>query len=162
MPELAMLAPLGYLLAVGIPLALIDIREHRLPNRLTISSIAVTVLGLVVTAFLSGDWGRSLLALAIGLLTFLCGWLLAAKGLIGMGDIKLLVSLNAIASYFSLLLPVILMSLGLVLASAVSVFKILSRKLDFNSSIALGPYLLLGFYLSVYPVAFSATAEAWS
>jgi leader peptidase (prepilin peptidase) / N-methyltransferase len=162
MPELAMLAPLGYLLAVGIPLALIDIREHRLPNRLTISSILITFVGLLAAAFFSGDWGRSLLALAIGLLTFLIGWFLAAKSLIGMGDIKLLVSLNSIGGYFSILLPLVLMTGGFVLASAVSAIRIFRRRLDLNSSIALGPYLLLGFYLSVYPVALSVTAEAWS
>jgi leader peptidase (prepilin peptidase)/N-methyltransferase len=162
MSEFVIIAPLVYLLIIGFPLALIDMREHRLPNRLTLSSALLAAVAVLWAAFLTGEWERSLLALTIGLATFLIGWLLAAKNFIGMGDIKLLISLNTLAGYFYPLLPVLSMTLGFVLASVVSGLRLLLRKIDAASSIALGPYLLLGFYLSVYPTAAVSTAEALS
>ena len=162
MSEFVIIAPLVYLLIIGFPLALIDMREHRLPNRLTLSSALLAAVAVLWVAYLTGEWGRSLLALTIGLATFLIGWLLATKNFIGMGDIKLLISLNTLAGYFYPLLPVLSMTLGFVLASVVSGLRLLLRKIDAASSIALGPYLLLGFYLSVYPTAAVSTAEALS
>lgn len=156
------LIPLFYVSIIAIPLAIIDIREHRLPNRLTLSAVVITFCCLVLAAAISGDWLKLLVASSIAVGTFLIGWWLAAKGGIGMGDVKLLVSLNAIAGYLSPLLPLFAMTAGFVLATAISGIRIVLKKLNPKGAIALGPYLLIGFFLTVLPVAFTTTAEAWS
>lgn len=105
---------------------------------------------------------KLLIALSMAISTFLMGWLLAAKGGIGMGDIKLLVSLNAIAGYLSPLLPLLAMTLGFVFATVISGARIVLKRLSPAGAIALGPYLLIGFFITVLPAAYVTTAEAWS
>lgn len=162
MDRLLLLFPLGYLLAISIPLAVIDLREHRLPNKLTISAIAVTLFCLVASTWLSRDWLALFSALVAAAATFLIGWLLAARSLVGMGDIKLLVSLNAFAGYLAQLLPLLSLAVAMILATVVSSVSLFRKRLTMQSSIALGPYLLLGFYLAVIPRAVEITAVAWS
>lgn len=162
MSKFLILLPFFYLTAIAVPLAIIDFRQHRLPNKLTISAALLTLGCLTAASWISGDWPRLLVALAAATITFLMGWFLAARSAIGMGDIKLLVSLNAFAGYFSPLLPLISLTIGLVLALLISSVSLFLKKLTLSSSIALGPYLLLGFFAAVTPEAIEITAAAWS
>lgn len=157
-----LLIPFIYLMAISIPLAVTDIREHRLPNRFTISAAVVTLTCLLVATWMSSDWPSLISALAAATITFLVGWILAAKSAIGMGDIKLLVSLNAFAGYLSPLLPVLSLTIALVSATLVSSIYLLRKRVSLQSSIALGPYLLLGFFLAVTPGTLEVTAAALS
>ncbi len=156
------LIPIAYLALLAIPLAVIDIREHRLPNSMTISTIALTAVSLTATAILEGGWLSPLWGVLAGLLTFLVGYQLAKKDAIGMGDVKLLTSMNAIAGYFNPLLPLLSLTAGLVLATLVSIITMIFTKLDMKSPIPLGPYLLIGFFAAVSPAAVETTAGAWS
>jgi leader peptidase (prepilin peptidase)/N-methyltransferase len=162
MSQLIVLVPIIYLVAIAIPLSVIDLREHRLPNRFTLSAIAVTFSFLIVSALLTGHWLQFAMAATYSTGTLLIGWWLAAKEGIGMGDVKLLISLNAISGYYSPLLPLFGMTFGFLAATLVSGIRILLRKLSPSGAIALGPYLLAGFFVSVLPVAISTTAEVWS
>ncbi len=156
------LIPIAYLALLAIPLAVIDIREHRLPNSMTISTIALTAVSLTATAILEGGWLSPLWGVLAGLLTFLVGYQLAKKDAIGMGDVKLLTSMNAIAGYFNPLLPLLSLTAGLVLATLVSIITMIFTKLDMKRPIPLGPYLLIGFFAAVSPAAVETTAGAWS
>lgn len=162
MQNLFLLIPFGYLVVIALPLAIIDIREHRLPNTLTLSAAVVTMLCLGMHSALSGNWQAFISASIAALLTFLVGWLLAAKAAIGMGDIKLLISLNAFAGYFSPLLPLLGLTIALMAAVILNAFFLLGKKLTMQSSIALGPYLLAGFFIAVTPSAAEFTVAAWS
>jgi len=157
-----LLIPFVYLAAISIPLAITDIREHRLPNRLTLSAALVTVSCLFVATSLSSDWLALLSALVAATITFLFGWFLAAKSAIGMGDIKLLISLNAFAGYLSPLLPILSLTIALVSATLVSSIFLLRKRVSLQSSIALGPYLLLGFFVAATPGTLEVTAAALS
>lgn len=162
MSQLIALVPLFYLLVISIPLAVIDFKEHRLPNQFTLSAIAVTLSCLLIDSFLTGQSLPLAVAAAYSLGTFLIGWWLAAREGIGMGDVKLLVSLNAISGYLSPVLPLVGMTIGFLAATLISGIRILLRKLSPSSAIALGPYLLVGFFVSVLPAAIATTAEALS
>ena len=94
MAELVLLIPITFLLAVSFPLIATDFKEHRLPNKYTYPLIAVTVLTLGGYGLYSGESEKltsSLLAMST---TFLIGLLLARFADLGMGDVKLLISLN--------------------------------------------------------------------
>jgi len=162
MQAAVLLIPFVYLAAISIPLAITDIREHRLPNRLTLSAALVTVSCLFVATSLSSDWLALLSALVAATITFLFGWFLAAKSAIGMGDIKLLISLNAFAGYLSPLLPILSLTIALVSATLVSSIFLLRKRVSLQSSIALGPYLLLGFFVAATPGTLEVTAAALS
>lgn len=156
------LIPIAYLALLAIPMSVIDIREHRLPNSMTVSTIALTAASLLVIAILEGGWLSALWGIFAGSITFLVGYQLAKKDAIGMGDVKLLTSMNAIAGYFNPLLPLLSLTAGLVLATLVSIITMFFTKLDMKSPIPLGPYLLIGFFAAVSLAAFETTAAAWS
>ncbi len=162
MQHFLLLVPFVYLVAISIPLATIDLREHRLPNRLTLSAATLTLGCLATSAWLGGSWSPLISALTAAGVTFLSGWLLAAREAIGMGDIKLLISLNAFAGYFSPLLPLLALAIALLAASLIGLIALFRKRLNLHSSIALGPYLLAGFFIAVTPSALAITAEVWS
>jgi leader peptidase (prepilin peptidase)/N-methyltransferase len=145
--ELLLLIPLLFLAGVSWQLIRDDFREHRLPNKYTVPLIAVTAASLVAYGFLTGQFlrlGQSLLAMAI---TFGIGWLLARFADLGMGDVKLLVSLNGWLTWHDPWLIAISLAVGLIAANLFALGIWLKRK-DPKEHIALGPFLLLGFYLA--------------
>jgi leader peptidase (prepilin peptidase) / N-methyltransferase len=85
------------LLRLPSPLALTDFKEHRLPNRYTVPLIAVTFLSLTGYGLASGEYGKLAASVFAMALTFLVGWLLARFADLGMGDVKLLISLKWLA-----------------------------------------------------------------
>lgn len=83
---------LGVVVAVSVRLAVIDLREHRLPNRLVVPLAGAVTGGLLIgliADLIGGDGpGRAVGALAIGVVTaavLLVGHL---TGGVGMGDVK--------------------------------------------------------------------------
>lgn len=162
MADLIILVPIAYLAMLSVPLAITDFREHRLPNPMTISAIAVTLASLIALAIFTSVWIGPMAGFLSGGFTFWIGLLLAKRDAIGMGDVKLLTSLNAIAAYFSPVLAAISLTAGLVLATFASAVLIIFKKLTLKASLPLGPYLLLGFFICVGPSVFEVTAEALS
>jgi leader peptidase (prepilin peptidase)/N-methyltransferase len=70
-----------------------------------------------------------------------------------MGDVKLLTSMALALGSYSPMSFLAALSVGLVVATVVSITRIAIKKLTPNSSIALGPYLMLGFALiAIEPV----------
>ncbi|MEO0027443.1 MAG: hypothetical protein RL716_774 [Actinomycetota bacterium] len=130
----------AYLLAVAWPLAKTDIREHRLPNRLVLPALPITLLSQLLAAWLEDAWMQALLALGVAAVAFVIGLLLNHLASLGMGDVKLI--------------TVIALALGWAASLAVLPLLIL-RKLSRSKSIALGPYLLGGFSAALALVPFS-------
>ena len=109
--------------------------------------IAITAASLAAYGLLTSQLQRlsqSLLAMAI---TFGIGWLLARYADLGMGDVKLLVSLNGWLAWHDPWLIAISLAVGLIAANLFALGIWIKRK-DPKEHIALGPFLLLGFYLS--------------
>ena len=134
-------------MAFAIPLSLTDFREHRLPNKYTLSLIAVTGLSLAGYALATSQYEKlaaSFLAMA---LTFLVGWLLARFADLGMGDVKLMTSLNGWLAWHDGWLILIALAIGL-LAANVFAIGVWIKKKDPKEHVALGPFLLLGFCLA--------------
>lgn len=147
MTELLLLIPLVFLACVSWQLVRDDFKEHRLPNKYTVPMIAITAASLVACGLLTSQQQRlleSLLAMAI---TFGIGWLLARYADLGMGDVKLLVSLNGWLAWHAPWLIAISLAVGLIAANLLALGIWIKRK-DPKEHIALGPFLLLGFYLS--------------
>jgi leader peptidase (prepilin peptidase)/N-methyltransferase len=146
---------IGYFAATTIPLMVIDFRERRLPNKITIPGYLLSLLGLVLTL----EWSRVLTAVAISALLFGVGTLISFKGWIGMGDVKLVSGLSLLLAWFdpTLVWHATLWSFGI--ATAVVLVGFLARKMTARSSIALGPYLLFGFWVVVIPPVWSSIAR---
>jgi leader peptidase (prepilin peptidase)/N-methyltransferase len=144
-----------YLLAVAWPLSVVDIKERRLPNKYTLPAFPITLFGQFVAVCGGADGTRLLLALFAAVLAFSACLALNRYAGLGMGDVKLISALTLALAWFNPLLPAIAISIALVLAGLVALVLVLRRKTNMGSSIALGPYLLAGFALSLIALGWS-------
>ena len=146
---------LTYFAATTIPLVVYDLRERRLPNKITLPGVAVVLVSLALTM----QWGRFLIALGVSSLLFLVGTLISVRGWIGMGDVKLFTGLSMLLAWFdpALVWQASLWAFGS--AAGVVLFGFLMKKMTARSTIALGPYLLIGFWVVVTQPAWSSIAR---
>ena len=143
--ELIALIPALYLLVVAWPLTVIDLREHRLPNRLVLPAFPVAFLAQLIATIISADWARQLSALLVALTVAAIGLGANYIDALGMGDVKLATVIALTLGFFNLWLPVIAIGIAFVLAFAVVIVLITLGKVKIGSSIPLGPYLLVSF-----------------
>jgi leader peptidase (prepilin peptidase)/N-methyltransferase len=138
-----------------IPLVVIDFRERRLPNKLTIPGYLLSLIGLLLTF----EWQRVLMAVAISALLFGVGTLISLRGWIGMGDVKLVTGLSLLLAWFdpALVWQATLWAFGI--ATLVVLVGLVAKKMTARSSIALGPYLLVGFWVVIIQPAWSSIAR---
>lgn len=144
----AWLGPI-YLLAVAWPLTRIDLRERRLPNRLVIPAFPITLFGQLSAALMGGNWMSIGIALACGLGAFVVGLLVNHFANLGMGDVKLIAAITLALAWFNPLSPFIALLLGFAVATVVVVAMLIRRNIKMGSTVALGPYLLVGFALAL-------------
>jgi len=123
----------------------IDLREHRLPNRLVLPAFPVALLAQLIATIISADWARQLFALLMALLFAAIGLGANYIDALGMGDVKLATVIALTLGYFNPWLPVIAIGIAFVLAFAVVLVLITLGKVKISSSIPLGPYLLVSF-----------------
>ncbi len=138
------LAPV-YLVAVAIPLARTDIRWHRLPNRLTLPALPIALVSQLVAAIGLNEWSRFGVAAGCALLAFVVGLGINRTGALGMGDVKLVTATTWALAWFDPIKPVLALGIAFAVATVVVLFLFATQKARMGSSIALGPYLLVGF-----------------
>lgn len=135
---------------IGARLALIDIRTHRLPNRLVLRLGVGLWSGIVVWWLmrrLDVDTGSPpdyvALWFTVVVAVVLAGWSMVTPMSIGMGDAKLVLALApvfALADVASELAALWLVSL---VAVMVIVLRRLIRSVPLGAPLAFGPFLLL-------------------
>jgi len=160
--ELILLIPVGYLLFASIPLVLTDLREHRLPNRFTYSAIALSFFATGYVAVSDNRYLQLLIALGISLSTF--GIWIPARKIRGRwnGGCEATERYQSLIGMVFTVACLVRTTLSFTLASLVSAIGMLIGKLTWKTPVAMGPYLLLGFFVFVgYPL-FRVTAEALS
>ena len=135
------------LAAVGAALGVIDAHTHRLPNALVFPLTWATAALLALAALGTGDWG-SLGRAALGGLAFFAVYqvlyLLAPRGGIGYGDVKLALSLGAVLTWHSWTTLLVGVFAAHLLAGVVAIVLLLGRRAGWKTGIAFGPYMLLG------------------
>ena len=134
-----------YLLIVTWPLIRIDIRERRLPNRLVLPAIPIALLGEILASLLTDEWLKFFLALGLSFGALVLGMLINRSAALGMGDVKLIATIVLMLAWFSPIAALLALVFGFVLATAVVLHLLVIGRSKLGSTIALGPYLLLGF-----------------
>lgn len=132
--------------AVACELALIDLRTHRLPDRLVLPAIAAAVVLGIVIAAADQDWSRLWRALAgAGVLfaVFLVAGM-ATGGGIGGGDVKLACLIGGICAWSGWLVLATAVVIAFLLGGMAAAVLMLRRRADRHTRIALGPALLFG------------------
>jgi leader peptidase (prepilin peptidase)/N-methyltransferase len=151
--------PAVYLAAVTPELVRIDLREHRLPNRIVLPGVAVGLVSAALSWAVTGV--APLVPLVAALATAELLALLALGGGIGMGDVKL-ATVNGLASptvAIALTAPLTAFVLGGVAASIVLVRGVLAGRgrEARRTRLAFGPFLLVGYVAALLLVALSST-----
>jgi leader peptidase (prepilin peptidase) / N-methyltransferase len=134
----------------------IDLEHRIIPNRLTYRLPFVLLPLLVFAAWMDDDWldlRRGVIAgLAIPLVMFLLSEvfrLLRGQSGMGMGDVKLAVSIGLVVGYFGGI-ELVVFAYGSIIAAVVVAFAlILTGRAKLASRIPFGPYLAVGAMLPV-------------
>ena len=154
--------PVAYLLLVAWPLARIDLREHRLPNALTLPGLWLALAGQTLASLVLAlrglvdqgrDWPEVLGAafanqagaLVVAAVVFAFSLAAHVWAGLGMGDVKLLTVIALSLGWFSPWSPLLAVVVGLATAVVVVVTRFAMGRIKLNAAMALGPYLLVGF-----------------
>jgi leader peptidase (prepilin peptidase)/N-methyltransferase len=135
-----------WLVLVGLLLGVVDLREHRLPNRVLLWGTAVAVLLLAGAALVSGRWddlGRALLAglACFGLLLVMA--LVSPSGL-GMGDVKLVGLTGLYLGWLGWPSVVAGLLLGFLGQALLGLCLLAARRTGLKTDLPFGPALLAG------------------
>lgn len=141
-----------YFAAVGLALALIDLDTKRLPDVLTLPSLAVgpALLGLAaVLDHHSGAFLRALIGFAaVGAFYFVV-WFAYPKGM-GFGDVKLAPTVGAYLGWVSYGATVVGVFLGFLYGGIVGIGVITLTKSGRKTKIPFGPFMLAGALTALF------------
>jgi leader peptidase (prepilin peptidase)/N-methyltransferase len=144
-------AALTWFGGAAVVLAGVDLRAHRLPDRVTYPAGVVCAAALVVDAAVTGDWPalvRAVLAAAAAF-AVAAGAAAVNPGGLGFGDVKLLGLLGLVLGWagWGVLLTGVLA--GLVLGVLGSLLLVATRRAGWRTAVPFGPPLLAGAYVAL-------------
>ena len=144
--QISLLGWLGpaYLAAVSIPLAIFDVRQRRLPNKLVLPGFLVVWPAQLIASMFLSDFTRMGIAMVLCLTLFALGLLVNRLGAVGMGDVKLLALMGQSLGWWGFWPVLLSVTFGIVLAALFVLGALALRRLGAGSTIPLGPYLLVG------------------
>ena len=143
-------------LVVGGVLTVIDLREHRLPNAITLPMLGVTAVGLLVADLLDSSqppafagWpGAGLGALLwLGVLGLI--WVMSRGRGMGLGDVKLSPSLGATLGWLGLETALVGLVASFIIGGLVSLVLLIFRRANRRTAIPFGPFLLVGALVAI-------------
>lgn len=140
-----------FLAAVGIPLAVIDLREHRLPNWLTLPAYPVAGALLGLASIADNDSERAWRALA-GMVILIAFYDLLNRinpaGL-GYGDVKFSGVLGLYLGWAGWDALVVGTLAAFTAGGLVGLGLLITRRAELTSSIAFGPFMLAGAVVGI-------------
>jgi leader peptidase (prepilin peptidase)/N-methyltransferase len=141
--------------AAGAALTIVDVADHRLPNRVLGPAFVIVAILLGVAAMMSGDW-LALLRAALGAAAMFAGYLLVAlvsPTAMGMGDVKLAALIGLLLGWFGLDAWLIGLAAAFVLGGVVAIAALGMRRVTLRGALPFGPSMLAGALLAVFVVA---------
>jgi leader peptidase (prepilin peptidase)/N-methyltransferase len=135
----------------GLPLAIIDLKFHRLPNVLTYTFFASNAFLIFIAAIHSNNLGILISAIiqSIALFVFYLILRVISKGGMGVGDAKLGLSIGLISGFFGRHMVFNATYLAFVIGALIAITQILLKKSTRKSKVAFGPYMILGLMLAL-------------
>ena len=135
--------PLAYF---GARLSSIDLKSHRLPNRLVGWFTATQILIMGITSWITSDLARLKTALGIAVATMFVYLLLylVSRGSLGMGDVKFAFPLGLCVGWYSADHWLVAIFVSFLLAGLVAVIGLATKRMTRKSRLAFGPYMFLG------------------
>lgn len=140
-----------YLAAVGVPLAAIDLRHHRLPDVLTLPSYPIAALLLAAATVVQGggaDYLRAVLGMIVLFGLYLVMHAIYPAGM-GFGDVKLAGLLGLYLGWLGWGTLIVGTVLGFIAGGVVGLVLVLSGRASRRSAIPYGPLMLVGALLGI-------------
>jgi leader peptidase (prepilin peptidase) / N-methyltransferase len=144
------MAAFGFLGALGVALAAIDVAVQRLPDPLTLPAYPI-LIALLASAAIAGHDAAALVRALLGGLALSGSYLLLAlarPGQLGGGDIKLAGLAGLALGWLGWSTLITGAALGFVLAAIVGLVLLAARRVRLDSAISFGPFLLGGALLA--------------
>lgn len=139
------------LFVIACRLVVIDIRTHRLPNRIVLPTLAALVVVGGVDAMITGD-STAMIRAAWGMLIlggFYAALRLLSREGMGGGDVKLAAVIGLILGWHSWQALAVGAASAFVLGALFAVSLMMLRRADGSTRIAFGPWMLLGALLGI-------------
>lgn len=136
---------------LGVAISYIDVREHRLPDWLTLHAFGVAAIGLLAAPSISGEWGqygRAWLGAAAVSALFLALALVRPSDL-GMGDVKLSASAGMLLGWVGWDTVVVGVFFAFLIGGLVGLTLILARRANRRTALPFGPFILAGSLLAL-------------
>jgi leader peptidase (prepilin peptidase)/N-methyltransferase len=144
--------PVAYIAVTALPLLVIDMKQHRLPNKIVLPMISITFVSQLSLAILTSAWATFGISLGIAFVVFVLGVFMNYKNHIGMGDVKLLTGLTMLLAWFTPLGALLLAPISLALGFLATIVILLKRSI---THLPLGPIVIFAF-ASILTVALVA------
>ncbi|NBO46446.1 MAG: hypothetical protein EBU85_05465 [Actinobacteria bacterium] len=149
-------ASLVWCVAIGLRLAIIDIRTHRLPNRL-VAQLGLGLWTIVLVWATLGHLGIEsqdrpdfvAVGFTVVVAALLAGWSLVAPMSIGMGDAKLVLALAPVFALADVSRELAALWLVSAAAAITVVLRRAIRRVPIGVPLAYGPFLLLAAPLAL-------------
>lgn len=138
-------------IAVSIPLIVIDVTCHRLPDAIVLPAYVLCGALLAIAASIDGDaprLGRTLMAMVLLFLSYFAVRVISPRAL-GGGDVKLAGVLGLLLGWCGWFAVGVGVASSFVLAGVYSVVLIVARRADRRTAIPFGPWMILGAWIAI-------------
>ena len=158
-PALAGVRPAAVALAwfggAAVVLAGVDLRVHRLPDRVIHPAVVVGLAALLTDAAVTGDWAALLRAVLAAVLAFglATAARVAAPTGLGGGDVTLLGLLGLVLGWAGWGVLITGVFAGLLVGAAGSLLLIAVGRAGWRTRVPFGPPLLVGAYVGLWAAA---------
>ena len=145
------------LIIIGVPLTVIDLTLHRLPDRLTAPLFVVSAIVIVVDAFVGKHFDRLIPSLvgSLALPAFYLALLIISRGGMGMGDVKLSAGIGVVSGFFGVRIVLVSCFAAYILGSVIGIGLMLAGKAGRKTAIPFGPFMLVGQAIALVVAAHS-------
>ncbi len=143
-------AKLMILISMMWPIAYIDFKEKRIPNKILIIMLIARAVILIPELALLGNISQRLISMVIATVAVIIACVLCClivKGAIGMGDIKLFC---VMAIYLGLEGIWSAIFCSLIVSFIIAVFSLATKRVNRKDNIPFAPAILIGTYLSIF------------
>lgn len=140
-----------YFAAVSVALAIIDVRIHRLPDRIVLPSYVVAGVLLTAGAAVLGD-GGALVRAGCGMLAMFVFYLvlrLVSPAGMGGGDVKLAGLIGLFLGWIGWAALIVGALAGFVLGGLWATALVVGRRAGRRTAIPFGPWMILGGWVGI-------------
>lgn len=150
-----------YFAVITVALTVIDVRTHRLPNRIVLPSYLVAIGCFLTAGIVGGSWERFVSALVGmgGLFLFYLALRALSRSGIGGGDVKLAGLVGLHLGWLGLTPLIVGAIAAFLLGGAYAAVLLISRRATRSTRIPFGPFMLAGAWVAI---VFGISYGAWA